>query len=140
MKDAEKDVFLKQASMYNRMEVNDADSVNEVSIYALAEVMEDIENDFLVVQQAIAALLLTHSQDLGQDKVAYYEAEKLKNAAWYKDYRRRADQEATLVMRSMNKIQKASSLDQNLTDPNLFQSQKLQFMKQENEIFDRQES
>ena len=140
MQDAEKEIILKQTYLFNKMDLYDADSVNEYSIHRLEKVQNDVDTDFLAVQQAIDGLLHSHSQELGQIKVAHYEAEKQKNAANYKEYKRRVDQQAILVRRSSSQVQNVSDLGQNLNDPSSFQSQQLQIMKQQNEIFERQES
>ena len=114
------------------MDIFDADSVNEYSIHTLEKDKKEIANDFLAVQQAINGLLHSHSQELGQIQVAHSEAEKQKNAANYKEYKRRVDQQAILVRRSLSQVQNVSDLGQNLNDPSLFQSQQLQIMKQQN--------
>ena len=92
MQDAEKEIILKQTFLYDKMDIFDADSVNEYSIHTLEKDKKEIANDFLAVQQAINGLLHSHSQELGQIKVAHYEAEKHKNAAIYKEYKRIVDQ------------------------------------------------
>ena len=58
MQEVEKEVLLKQASLYNTLEANDADSVDEVSIHDLAEVKRDVEKDYLAVQKAINGFCL----------------------------------------------------------------------------------
>ena len=116
MQDAEKEIILKQTYLFNKMDLYDADSVNEYSIHRLEKVQNDVETDFLAVQQAIDGLLHSHSQELGQIKVAHYEAEKQKNAANYKEYKRRVDQQAILIRRSLSQIQ---------NDPSSFHSQQL---------------
>ena len=94
------------------MAIHDADSVDVYSIHALEEVKKEVNNDYLAVQQAINNLLLSHSQELGQVKVEYYKAEKLKNRANLRDYVWRVDQQAILVRRSTSQIQNASDLGQ----------------------------
>ena len=112
MYDAKKEFISKLTCWYDKMAIHDADSVDEYSIHTLEEVKKEVNNDYLAVQQAIDNLLLSHSQELGQVKVEYYKAEKLKNRANLRDYVWQVDQQAILVRRSMSQIQNASDLGQ----------------------------
>ena len=100
MQDSEKEILVKQAELYHKMEVFDPYQfqINEDNLREFEKIRDKIEEDYQAVQNKINLLPKEHSAELGEMRGASWKKERFKTKMNHAYYRSKFRQKSYEVM------------------------------------------